>query len=978
VVLAGLVTAAGCRSTSPCNGGTVLVTVTFDATTSAADVLDVAVSVDGGAPKTTSLPHTAGDPKGSVEIDFPNGTGYPEGKRLDVTVVARAAGSVVGTATANVATLPSGCGTVAVTFGAPGTDGGAGKGGQAGTGAGGKAGKGGGGNGATGGSAGSGGSVDGGADGPTTGCTSGSTRSCAADGYLGNCAAGTETCAAGKWSACTISPAAKDSCATKGDDATCNGTPNEGCACLDVDPARLCSAGGALGSCAKGMQTCSGGKWGTCSIAPAAQDDCTIKGDDSNCNGSPNDGCPCVNGDTQACGPAAIGICKPGTATCTGGVWGACVGAVNKAPRDCTSAADNDCDGLPDNTIDVVCKCGNATSQACGAHPGNDGYGPCTSGKQSCVIAADKASSTWGACSGAVGPAAADTCVKGNDDNCNGTANEGCACLSTDLRSCASAGALGNCAKGTQTCSTAGQWGACSVQPASADSCSVKGDDATCNGKANEGCPCVTADTQSCGPAAVGICKPGTATCTNGVWGACVGAVNKGTRDCTSTADNDCDGSPDNTIDLVCTCTSGKTQACGAHPGKDGNGPCKAGTQTCVVAADKASSTWGACGGSVGPAASDTCVAGNDNNCSGTANDGCLCVNNVSTRKCGYCNDGSQTCVDGTIGSYTTCVGATGQPFTPLTLENSWTGAAFGTASVAAALDCSGIVQLKGGMSTSGTNTQAFTLPAALRPAASLWIPVDGYASAKVRIYVPTTGAVNVYAQGATTDATQFTSLEGVSFPVSSTGYTPLTLQNGWTPYSGARAPAVANVGGIIRFQGAISGGTTTSVFTLPAGMWPPTITYVTVDLVSAAKGRLIINTNGTVTVQAQNLFSDAQGFTSLEGAWFALSSSGYTPLTLQNGWTTYSSTRAAAVSVSNGIVRFQGAIGTSGTNLQPFTMPGGFLPAASVYTPIDLCSANKGRLEIEPDGSVYVEPEGGTTTNATCFTSLEGVSFAQ
>ena len=506
-MLAGLLTAAGCRSTSSCNAGTVLVTLTFDATTSAADDVDVQVSVAGGAPKTSSLAHNAGDTKGSIEIDFPGGTGYPQGQRLDVTVVAKKAGSVLGTATASVAALPSGCGTLALDFGVTGPDGGVG--GQTGAtgGQGGKAGKGGGG-GATG--ARDGGTPDASSDGPITGCTSGATRSCAADGYLGNCASGTETCAGGRWSACSISPAAADSCATKGDDATCNGTPNEGCACLDVNPPRSCSAGGALGACAAGTQTCSGGKWGACSIQPAAKDDCTIKGDDSNCNGSPNDGCPCVNGDTQACGPAAVGICKPGTATCSGGLWGACVGAVNKAARDCTSAADNDCDGLPDNTIDVVCKCGSGSTQACGTHPGNDGYGPCKAGSQTCVVASDKTSSTWGACSGGVGPAAADTCVKGDDSNCDGTPNEGCACVSTDApRSCAAAGALGNCAAGTQSCSTAGQWGACSIQPAAADSCAIKGDDATCNGKANEGCSCVTGDTEPCGPAAVGILQAG-------------------------------------------------------------------------------------------------------------------------------------------------------------------------------------------------------------------------------------------------------------------------------------------------------------------------------------------------------------------------------------------------------------------------------------------------------------------------------------
>jgi hypothetical protein len=288
-------------------------------------------------------------------------------------------------------------------------------------------------------------------------------------------------------------------------------------------------------------------------------------------------------------------------------------------------------------------------------------------------------------------------------------------------------------------------------------------------------------------------------------------------------------------------------------------------------------------------------------------------------------------------------------------------------------------VQLKGGMSTTGTTLAAFTLPSGLAPPANVFIPADGYGSAKVRLYISAAGLVTTQAQNATTDTTSFTSLEGVSFPVSSTGYTPLTLQNGWTTYSGGRTPAVANVGGIIRFQGAVSGGTTAALFTLPAGMAPPTTTYVTVDLYFAAKGRLIISPSGAVSVQAQNLFSDAQSFTSLEGAWFALDSTGYTALADQNGWVTYSgTTRPAAVSVSNGIVRFQGAISTSGTSLVPFTLPGGFLPALDVYTPVDLCSATKGRLHITPGGVVDVEPEGGTTSNATCFTSLEGVSFAQ
>src|SRR6476646_7796281 len=75
---------AGCSSTKPCNPGTVLLTVMFDATTSAADRIDVNVSEDGGAATLTTLSRQPGPSDGSIEIYFPTG-GYPKGKSLDVT-----------------------------------------------------------------------------------------------------------------------------------------------------------------------------------------------------------------------------------------------------------------------------------------------------------------------------------------------------------------------------------------------------------------------------------------------------------------------------------------------------------------------------------------------------------------------------------------------------------------------------------------------------------------------------------------------------------------------------------------------------------------------------------------------------------------------------------------------------------------------------------------------------------------------------
>jgi len=123
--------------------------------------------------------------------------------------------------------------------------------------------------------------------------------------------------------------------------------------------------------------------------------------------------------------------------------------------------------------------------------------------------------------------------------------------------------------------------------------------------------------------------------------------------------------------------------------------------------------------------------------------------------------------------------------------------------------------------------------------------------------------------------------------------------------------------------------------------------------------------------------FTNAQCFTSLEGASFALSASGFTSVTLQNGWTNAPfATRNVAIRNDNGIVRFEGAIG-SGTSAPLFTLPSAFRPARNTYVNVDLCNAVKGRLIIVPNGTVSVQEPTGVLTDAQCFTSLEGATFA-
>ena len=321
--------------------------------------------------------------------------------------------------------------------------------------------------------------------------------------------------------------------------------------------------------------------------------------------------------------------------------------------------------------------------------------------------------------------------------------------------------------------------------------------------------------------------------------------------------------------------------------------------------------------------------------------------------------------------------------FTKLTLLNGW-GTYPGSASPAIA-DISGTVYFKGAITTSSSNTNnvAFILPPAFRPAKNVNVPVDMCGTTSGELAIAPTGVTQVISQGANSNATCFTSLDGVSFALSTKPFTALTLQPGWTEFDNLYRKAAARVvGGIVHLEGEIkTAGTKPAVFTLPAGFRPSTNVYVLINLCTGSIGRLDITPSGAVTVEAEgtgNWWMVKCGV-SLEGASFALSPASFTALTLQNGWMNapYGTSNAAVRNIS-GIVHLKGAIWTNGTNADPFVLPAGFRPANQVFIPVDLCGGNNGRLIIAPNGAVTVEQQSGDPfSNATCFTSLDGASFA-
>ena len=230
-------------------------------------------------------------------------------------------------------------------------------------------------------------------------------------------------------------------------------------------------------------------------------------------------------------------------------------------------------------------------------------------------------------------------------------------CKPTETKPCENA--MGNCVAGVQTCLADGTgWGECSILSEVEDSCDP-GDDADCDGIANEGCACTEGDKQGCGPSTpVGICKRGTVTCTDGVWSTeCTGQVLPAERDCKSDDDNDCDGHADNSLDNECRCIPETSQQCDLY-GKNGIGICNLGEQTCEYISGTSTSDWGECIGAVAPE-TEVCDSDElDEDCDGIANEGCSC-NDGAKKNCGtdvgICEFGKVTCIGGEWS--TTCEG---------------------------------------------------------------------------------------------------------------------------------------------------------------------------------------------------------------------------------------------------------------------------------------------------------------------------------
>ncbi len=346
-------------------------------------------------------------------------------------------------------------------------------------------------------------------------------------------------------------------------------------------------------------------------------------GTDDDCAAGCDDGFTCCRGAEEpcmtSCRTTGRRVCD---ASCT---WSLC-----SPPAETCNGTDDDCNGAPDDVFACVL----GATEACTTMCGSPGTRTCEAG------------CTWSACSSGT-----ETC-NGADDDCDGTPDDGFACVARTSAPCATTCDPPGMMTGSRLCdATACTLGACVPPP---EGCTGRDDD--CDGDVDESTECTVgameACTTSCGSTGMRTCN---STCR---FDACAPPA-----EICNGSDDDCDG----TIDEGFTCVPSSTRDCTT-------GCSTMGSETC-----QADCTWGTCAPSAEACngADDDCdtmcdeafecCAGSTGPCTticdstGTSTCGAGCTFGTCTAPAEACNGVDDDC-DGTCDNGFPCCAGRGSP----------------------------------------------------------------------------------------------------------------------------------------------------------------------------------------------------------------------------------------------------------------------------------------------------------------------------
>jgi len=320
-----------------------------------------------------------------------------------------------------------------------------------------------------------------------------------------------------------VSPSAVEVCDE--DDEDCDGTVDEGCCRRGVACTTECGTTGTTScvdgeSCEPPEETCN-----------EVDDDCDDEVDEGCCEEGGACVTECGSEGTRTCDPEG---CAPPAEACDG--------------------ADDDCDGEVDETFTCV----PGSSESCTTTCGSTSLRTCS---ESCL---------WGACA-----PGAEVC-NGEDDNCDGDADEGFACVAGETSEC------------TTTCGSTGSrecLGDCSFDTCVPPVETCNGVDDNCNGARDESFACPRGEARDCALVDAEFAS-GTATCRDDCSGWRTGSCSRcgnGTLDGGEECDGDLLGGED------CTSVPGGftvgTLRCG--------GDCTFDTSMCMADVFDPTGVWG-------------------------------------------------------------------------------------------------------------------------------------------------------------------------------------------------------------------------------------------------------------------------------------------------------------------------------------------------------------------------------------------------
>lgn len=313
--------------------------------------------------------------------------------------------------------------------------------------------------------------------------------------------------------------------------------------------------------------------------------------------------------------------------------------------------------------------------------------------------------------------------------------------------------------------------------------------------------------------------------------------------------------------------------------------------------------------------------------------------------------------------------GIPGCAWQPLTLENGWQSqqTAYTTGDPSYCVGSDGMVYLSGSLARPAGNSFGIlgVLPSSAAPAHYEFMSVYTYNGTPGVLEVGTDGSLRAF-DG---NASQFTSLAGVSFPAASAATVGLMpLLNGWQSAQstwGTGDPAYFISNGAVHLDGSVLNPTPPQPYSegwtfaqLPSQAQPPAACFER-DVYTDGGGTGPIATNTwTGTLYAPNA-----EFTSLAGVSYPVPSATWQPL---NGGTEYGPCVTPSDSIIGGVVYLTGYYQfNAGFSGQFAVLPPGARPTHYLYLTVfgDGADGNQWvTLRIDPDGAMSVfngDPQG-------------------